>query len=115
MSDDDRDPQNGRFLPGNPGGPGRPGRTIEADYLAALSEAVPMEAWRAVVAKALEQAQNGNPKSRAWLGAYLIGRPTGDALLTLAAAEMAGYDPVEGKASDLSVEKLLTGLWCSEK
>ncbi len=101
MSADDRDPQNGRFLPGNPGGPGRPRRTIEADYVAALSEAVPIEAWRAIVAKALEQAQSGDAKAREWLGAYLVGKPTGDALLTLAAAEMAGYDPIDDKAQEL--------------
>jgi hypothetical protein len=105
MAGDRRDVQNGRFLPGNPGGPGRPRRAIEADYLAALSEAVPIESWRAVIAKAVEQARDGDSKARAWLGAYLIGKPTGDALLKLAAAELAGYDPVEDEANDLREQK----------
>jgi hypothetical protein len=42
-SDDDRDRETGRFLPGNPGGPARPRRATEADNLAALSEAVSIE------------------------------------------------------------------------
>jgi hypothetical protein len=101
MAGDRRNAQNGRFLTGNPGGPGRPRRAIEADYLAALSEAVPIEAWRAIVAKAVEQARDGDPKAREWLGSYLAGPPSGDALFKLAAAELAGYDPVEDKAHDL--------------
>jgi hypothetical protein len=44
----DRD-DNGRFAKGNPGGPGRPRRAVEADYLAALSQAVPLEKWRDIV------------------------------------------------------------------
>jgi hypothetical protein len=37
---------------------------IEADYLAALSEAVPMESWRAIIAKAVEQARDSDAKAR---------------------------------------------------
>jgi hypothetical protein len=66
----------------------------EADYLAALSEAVPMDAWRAVIAKAVEQARAGDAKAREWLGIYVVGKPSGDALLKLAASEMSGLDPV---------------------
>ena len=104
------DAQNGRFLPGNPGGPGRPRRVIEADYLAALSEAVPMESWRAIIAKAVEQARDGDAKAREWLSNHLVGKPTGDALLKLAAAELAGYDPVEDEANDLGEQKTFLDL-----
>jgi hypothetical protein len=102
MAEDRRDAQNGRFLPGNPGGPGRPRRAIEADYLAALSEAVSMDSWRAVVARAVEQAQAGDFKAREWIADRLLGKPTGDGLLKLAAAELVGYDPVQDEASDLA-------------
>jgi hypothetical protein len=71
MSDDARDPHTGRFLPGNTGSPGRPRRAVESDYLATLSEAVPTDTWRAIVDKAVEQAQAGDATARAWLGSYL--------------------------------------------
>jgi hypothetical protein len=109
MSEDGRDRQNGRFLPGNPGGPGRPRRAIESDYLAALSEAVPTDTSRAIVAKAVEPAQAGDAKAREWLGAYLVGRPTGGGLKELAAAELAGYAPVETEAGNLALSKALFG------
>src|SRR5262245_56168743 len=101
MAGDYRHAQDGRFLLGNPGGPGRPRRAIEADDLAALPAVVTVEAWPAIVAKAVEQARDGDAKARTWLGAYLAGLPTGDALLKLAAAEQAGYDAVEDEADDL--------------
>jgi hypothetical protein len=115
MAADHRDAQNGRFLPGYPGGPGRPRRAIEADYLAALSEAVSMDSWRAIVAKAVEQAQAGDFKAREWLGNHLLGKPTGDALLKLAAAELSGYDPVEDEANDLGEQKSFLDLMQSLK
>ena len=89
MSQNDRDHETGRFLAGNPGGPGRPRRAVESDYLAALSEAVPTDTWRAIVAKAVEQAQAGDATARAWLGSYLLGKPTGNLLIELAATELS--------------------------
>ena len=47
----------GRFATGNPGGPGRPRRAIEADYLKAFSDAVPLDAWRTIVSRAVADAQ----------------------------------------------------------
>lgn len=92
---DTHDPRTGRFAPGNPGGPGRPRRAVEADYLAALSEAVPMERWREIVETAIDQAVAGDAKAREWIGSYLVGRPTGNALRRLATAEVEAAAPVE--------------------
>ncbi len=89
----DRD-DNGRFAPGNPGGPGRPRRAIEADYLAALSETVTMDASREIVETAVDQARGGDAKAREWVGSYLAGKPTGNALRRLAAAELEAA-PIE--------------------
>jgi hypothetical protein len=100
----DRD-DNGRFAPGNAGGPGRPRRAIERDYLATLSEAVPLEAWREIVETAVDQARGGDAKAREWLGSHLMGEPTGNALLKLAAAELVGFDPVADEANDLGEQK----------
>jgi hypothetical protein len=109
----DRD-DSGRFAPGNPGGPGRPRRATEGDYLAALSEAVPMERWGEIVATAIDQAVAGDAKAREWLGSYLAGKPTGNALRRLAAAEVeAAPDEEPATACDvldvaLDMERALT-------
>jgi hypothetical protein len=66
---------NGRFALGNRGGPGRPRRDIEANYLAVLGEAVPIETWGAIVTKAVDQALDGDAQARTWLSNYLIGKP----------------------------------------
>jgi hypothetical protein len=84
----DRD-ANGRFLPGHPGMGGRPRRAVEADYLAALSDRVPMERWDAIVDAMVNKALAGDVRAAEWLGSYLAGKPTGNALRRLAAAEAA--------------------------
>jgi hypothetical protein len=66
---------NGRFAAGWHGGPGRPRRTVEAQYLIALRESVPLELWNKVCETAVAQAVAGDAKAREWLANYLIGRP----------------------------------------
>jgi hypothetical protein len=105
----DRD-ANGRFLPGHPGMGGRPRRAIEVDYVATLSEAVPLAKWRAIVERAVEQAVSGDAKAREWLGSHLLGEPTGNALLRLAAIELAEFDPIAAEAEDLGEQKSLYDL-----
>jgi hypothetical protein len=58
------------------------------EYLAALSEAVPLSKWRAIVRKAREQAEQGDAQARRWLSGYLLG--TNGPLLQLAARETLG-------------------------
>jgi hypothetical protein len=65
-------------------------RVIERDYLAALTEAVPLETWREICKKAAEQAKQGYSKPREWLARYLLGEERME-LLTLAADEYAGH------------------------
>ncbi len=65
---------NGRFAPGNPGGPGRPARSTEREYLDATVETVTPDDWRRIVAKAKDEALDGNAKAREWLGRFLIGK-----------------------------------------
>ncbi|HKB36037.1 MAG TPA: hypothetical protein VKD72_06255 [Gemmataceae bacterium] len=65
--------QKGHFTVGNPGGPGRPRRTVERDYLAALSEAVTLDDWQEIVQAAVAAAKQGDGKARDWLCRYLIG------------------------------------------
>jgi hypothetical protein len=63
----------GRFAVGNPGGPGRPKRITEQDYLAALAAEVPLQVWRIIVRRAVNDALAGDHKARDWIARYLLG------------------------------------------
>ena len=92
----------GTFTKGCAPGPGRPKRQTERDYLRATAAAVPLDAWNRIVAKAVEDAEDGCDKARAWLSRYLLPAPsTGDRepLADLAAQDEAGVDPVEDAAA----------------
>jgi hypothetical protein len=58
---------------GNPNATGRPRRQVERDYLRATLGAVPLKRWVKVVRQALDQAEQGDPKAREWLGKMLLG------------------------------------------
>src|SRR5262245_51278722 len=94
----------GRFAPGNSGGPGRPRRAIERDYLAALADAVPIDRWRGIVDRAVEDASQGDAKARRWISEYLTGKPTGDGLARLANAEARADDPL-ARAADEAIAR----------
>jgi hypothetical protein len=95
----------GRFRAGNPGGPGRPRRAVESEYLATLSDAVPLRTWKTIVKKAVKDATAGNRHAREWLGNYLIGRADRASLLDLAAKELVGFDSVESRACTFVLQK----------
>lgn len=64
--------QGGRFAPGTSGNPrGRAPRRTEDDYLDATIGAVPLVRWRRIVARAVDDAENGDDKARAFLAKAL--------------------------------------------
>src|SRR5690348_13702790 len=77
----------GRFKKGHKGGPGRPRRVVEQDYVVALSEAVPLDRWRKIIERAITDAESGDARAREWVGNYMMGKPTGNALEKKAEAE----------------------------
>jgi hypothetical protein len=83
----ERRDSNGQFCAGHPGGPGRPPRQTEAAYLLALSEAVTPDRWRAIVARAIEDAEQGDDKARAWLSTHLLPKAGSGTLWRTADAE----------------------------
>jgi hypothetical protein len=100
---------------------GRPGeqvqrsRAIERDYLTALADLVPLETWREICQKTIEDARNGDPKARDWLARFLIG-PKPLALLDLAADERADFsvvDEIERERKSREKMRLLDGLFSS--
>jgi hypothetical protein len=86
----------GRFAPGNRCSPGRPPRATEKAYLVAMTEAVSVEDWRLIVARAVTDALRGDGAARQWLASYLIGMPTKEAptITAAQAAALSGGDDV---------------------
>ena len=64
----------GRFLPGNSSSPGRPPRAVEDDFLLLIDSAVSSDDWRAIIAKANQQAQRGDHRAREWLADRRFGK-----------------------------------------
>jgi hypothetical protein len=67
----EREP-NGRWLPGCAAGPGRPRRATEAKYQEALVYHCPVDAWGRIVAKAVQQAEEGDFRAREFLARHLL-------------------------------------------
>lgn len=66
--------EKGQFVKGVSGNPG--GRPIDqSKYLKRLDTAMTLKSWRAIILKAIEQAERGDAKARQWLSDYLLGRP----------------------------------------
>ena len=99
----------GRWAQGNSGGPGRPRRDTEAAYLAALADACPPDRWRAIVARAVSDAEAGDAKAREWLGAYLIGRPVAHVVQDVSVEDVTDRD--EGAARAEAAAEILRQLF----
>src|SRR5262245_5277425 len=69
--------------------PPRPRRAVEAEYLAALADAVPLARWRRIVNATADLAEKGDAKSREWLARYLLGAEP-PSLVALAAEAAEG-------------------------
>jgi hypothetical protein len=48
---------------------------VEAEYVQAISETVSLAAWRRIVRRAKEDAEQGDHRAREWLSRYLVGEP----------------------------------------
>jgi len=77
----DRDPQTGRFIPGNKAGTGNPSgrrgrpKTYYTEYIDELHDTLTLEAWGRIIDKAIEQALSGDHRARQFLASYAIGQP----------------------------------------
>ncbi len=95
----------GTFAPGNPGGPGRPPRATESQYMAVVMTACDLDAWRAIIERAVADAKNGDSTARAWLASYLVGKPDSDRTAPrpsrVLALEQVGVDEVADEAAHI--------------
>src|SRR5438067_7092946 len=72
---EDRD-QQGRFVAGHANvSPGRPKRSSEIAYLAAVTEACPLETWTQVCRALVERALGGDVAAATFLANRLLGKP----------------------------------------
>lgn len=71
-------------------------RRTQDSYLGAMLDEVSEDDWRDVVRAALRGAKAGDPSARAFLSAYLIGRPaaTAPTPLTVIVRQISGDDPL---------------------
>ena len=66
----------GRFVKGASGNPqGRLPKQTETSYLQVSESVCTFDVWREIVAKAVEQAKQGDARARQWLSDYLVGKP----------------------------------------
>ncbi len=68
----------GRFVKGNAAGKGNNGgrpKAYAADYLEEFKGEVSMAQWRGIVAKAVDQALNGEHRARTFIASYILGQP----------------------------------------
>ncbi|OQX20053.1 MAG: hypothetical protein BWK76_02535 [Desulfobulbaceae bacterium A2] len=69
-------------------------RRTEDDYMGALLDTVSLEDWRGVVQGALDAAKQGDSAARAWLSAFLLGKPkhSAPAPLSVVVQQLTGDD-----------------------
>lgn len=92
----------GQFASGNTFGVGRPKRAVELEYLAALSDVLSVDKWKAIVERAVDDATKGDDKARLWLAKYLIGD---DARLSaLARLDVLDVTPWDMVAAEVDAE-----------
>lgn len=99
----DRDPSTGKFISGNKAATVRR-RATEADYLAAMHDAITPDDWKATTKKLSELAKNGDVPAFRAIAPYIAGVPTQSLNITNTEASMLadlfnqlraiGYDPV---------------------
>ena len=77
-------------------------RRTEGDYMATMLDTVNLGDWREVIGAAVQAAKGGDPQARAWLGAYLVGKPESKAptALTVVVNQLTGNDLVVNRLAD---------------
>lgn len=103
----------GRFAEGNSGGPGRPKRATETAYMSVVMQECDFDAWREIVAKAVQDAQAGDRYARQWLTTYLLGEPSPRHFAPrpsrVIALEEMGEDGTEDEMSRIKLDRITRG------
>lgn len=77
-------------------------RRTQSDYMGALLDRVTLETWGDVIDATVAKAKQGDAQARAFLAAYLVGKPAHDAPepLTVTAARISGDDALVAKLAE---------------
>ena len=102
---------NGTFAPGNPGGPGRPRRTLEREYLAVLLDTISISDWRAIIAKAVDDAKAGDGRARDWLARYILPQPLKPTELAADEIDLTPEEEIERARTKRAGERKTSDLW----
>ena len=86
-------------------------RRTQSDYMGALLDRVTLETWGDVIDATIAKAKDGDAQARAFLAAYLVGKPAHDAPqpLTVTAARISGDDPLVDKLADTAARRQCFG------
>lgn len=86
-------------------------RRTQSDYMGALLDRVTLDTWGDVIDATVAKAKDGDAQARAFLAAYLVGRPAHDAPAPLAvtAARISGDDELVAKLAHDTAHRLCFG------
>jgi hypothetical protein len=86
-------------------------RRTQSDYMGALLDRVTLETWGDVIDATVAKAKDGDAQARAFLAAYLVGKPAHDAPepLAVTAARISGDDALVDKLADKAARRQCFG------
>ncbi|MBN8737657.1 MAG: hypothetical protein J0H27_15500 [Xanthomonadales bacterium] len=83
-------------------------RRTQSDYMGALLDRVTLEAWGEVIDATVARAKDGDAQARAFLAAYLVGKPDvkAPAPLEVTAARISGNDALADKLAKPAIDRV---------
>lgn len=86
-------------------------RRTQSDYMGALLDRVTLETWGDVIDATVAKAKEGDAQARAFLAAYLVGKPVHEAPepLTVTARRLSGDDALVAKLAEPIASRLQYG------
>lgn len=86
-------------------------RRTQSDYMGALLDRVTLATWGDVIDSTIAKAKDGDAQARAFLAAYIVGKPTHDAPepLDVTAARISGADALVDKLADAAARRQCFG------
>lgn len=84
-----------------------PHRRTQSDYMGMLLDRVPLETWGEVIDATVVKAKEGDAQARAFLAAYLAGKPVHEAPepLTVTAQRIRGTDPLVDRLAKPAIDR----------
>jgi hypothetical protein len=83
-------------------------RRTQSDYMGALLDRVTLETWGDVIDATVAKAKDGDAQARAFLAAYLVGKPTTEAStpMDVTAQRIRGSDPLVNRLASPIVDRI---------